>query len=311
METGHDIWAIILNFRGADMTKRCVASVLRSNVQPHILVVDNGSPEEEWKELQEAFRDRASVQATQTGTNLGYAGGMQWGIRLAAEIGPEFVWLLNNDCEVRPDSLGLLLREMLDHPDTGTCSGIVIHPKPPHNAGSTLDLIRGRVIPLNSTERMNLPRYEVDFVPGHAWLLRMSVIRRIGGLDCRLFLQGEEPDWCHRARMAGFRSIVIPAAAVDAQASATARRYPCELLYLGIRNTTWLVRRRASLLMRMLHYVVLVGFRLPKGAGGLLARGRLACMPWLLRGVWEGLARSPHWSDKPAAALRSRPATMV
>src|SRR5262249_35925987 len=157
-----------------------------------------------------------------TGSNLGYAGGMQWGIERALQADADFVWLLNNDSNPIPGSLGPLLQEMAQNPNTAACSGIIRHRREGwSHGGGSLDLIRGRLRNQYSELHQQAKRYKVDWVPGVAWLLRISVIQRIGGLDCRLFLYGEESDWCHRARSAGFDSVMVPAAELEALEGAT------------------------------------------------------------------------------------------
>lgn len=313
----NNVFAIVLNFRGADMTARCVASLLESVPSPYVLVVDNGSGSDEWAGLNRLLGDRRGVGLTGTGANLGYAGGMQWGILAALERSAEFVWLVNNDCLVYPGSLQPLLREMKEHSDTAACSGVVVHRNAARihfNAGSGLDVVWGRIRPvaLSRAQVQQLPRrYEVDFVAGSAWLLRASVIRDIGGLDCRLFLTGEEPDWCFRARGAGYKTVVVPESVVEAEVSATLGRFACEQLFFTTRNMTWNVRRQGSTWRVLLHHLLLLGYRLPRAVLGLLVRSNVRCIPWLLRGAWEGLFGSIERSEDPRAGLASRPATMA
>jgi GT2 family glycosyltransferase len=199
-------WIIVLNWKHARMTIKCVEGVLRAIRMAPVLIIDNGSGPGDWAKLTTTFEGHGQVQMMQTPGNLGYAGGMQWGIRRALQEGAEYIWLLNNDCSVTPGALTPLLIEMLEHPRTAACSGIIDHigsGRNWHHGGGQLDPLRGRIVNAYRPDWLPLPRYSVDFVPGVAWLLRSTVIREIGGLDCRLFLTGEEPDWCYRARTHG------------------------------------------------------------------------------------------------------------
>jgi GT2 family glycosyltransferase len=304
------VWAVVLNWNAWEMTMRCVRALLTRTKADIILVVDNGSVDEDFWALQRAVLSEERVHLSRTSSNLGYAGGMQWGIREALASGANLVWLVNNDCTVLEGSLEPLVREMEDHPETGACSGIVVHPDVPepgrYNAGARCDLVTGRVVPTSAPARAGLPRYPVGFVAGSAWLLRAAAIRVVGGLDCRLFLLGEEADWCFRARRAGFQSVVVPSSRAEAAVSATLARFPCETLYYSFRNMAWLARRHGTLTQTVPHACVLLFYRLPKKVASLLLRDQRRCVPLAVRGAWDGVARSAAWSDDPAAALGSR-----
>jgi GT2 family glycosyltransferase len=301
-------WGIVLNWRAAELTIRCVQS-LRVEPLQQILIVDNGSGPADWQLLTAQFEGVDGILLTDTGENLGYAGGMQWGIRVALKHGADFVWLINNDCTHLEGALAPLLQEMESHPQTAASCGITEHPSGAPlrlTAGGRLNKVWGHHVHLNSPELIRRSRYEVDYVGGHAWLLRASAIKRVGGLDCSLFLYGEEPDWCCRARMEGMRAVVVPRSRIRAEWSATARRFPCESAYYGARNKLWLVRRQASTWERLLHHALLLMFRLPKAIIGFIARRETRCVSLFLLGVWHGLTRPAHWSDQPAVAVANR-----
>jgi GT2 family glycosyltransferase len=58
----------------------------------------------------------------QTGANLGFAGGNNVGIRYALARGDcDYVWLLNNNTVVEPDSLSAMVRMEESHPKLGIC----------------------------------------------------------------------------------------------------------------------------------------------------------------------------------------------
>jgi GT2 family glycosyltransferase len=304
-----NVWAIVLNFKAADLTQRAVESLLLCEQLAQVLVLDNGSGGTDFNSLYFAFAKEPRVQVQSTHTNLGYAGGMQFGIQIANNEGAEFAWLVNNDCVVPTDALRPLLAEMAQHPLTGACSGIVMHPREsgvPPNGGSNYDFIRGKIRPVEEAQWRSAPRLEVDFVAGSAWLIRLATVRRAGGLDCRLFLLGEEPDWCLRAKRLGFSSVVVPTSHVEAEVSATLKRYPCESLYYGVRNSSWIVRRHGRLDQRLTYFVYAMTFRFPKALVGAFFKRRSQCLWLTLRGFADGLWRSCYWSDSPAAALSSR-----
>src|SRR5215213_2485085 len=100
------VFIIILNWNGWQDTLECLASLNGLAYSSYeIVVVDNGSTDESEIRIREA---RPDITLLQTGSNLGYAGGNNVGIRYALEQGAEYVWLLNNDTVVHPASLRTL-----------------------------------------------------------------------------------------------------------------------------------------------------------------------------------------------------------
>jgi hypothetical protein len=54
----------------------------------------------------------------------------------------------------------------------------------------------------------------VDWVAGACLCLSRAAYSQVGGLNEDLFMYGEEPDWCWRARCAGFATVWSDAARV-------------------------------------------------------------------------------------------------
>ncbi len=73
-----------------------------------ILVIDNASTDGT-KEYINNLIDDVKVKYFNTGSNLGGAGGFNYGIKKAVEIGCDYIWIMDDDCIVRDDSLTHLI----------------------------------------------------------------------------------------------------------------------------------------------------------------------------------------------------------
>ena len=72
--------------------------------------------------------NKDAVFLVQTGTNLGYAGGNNVGIRLALnQEDMQYVWILNNDTEVEPNSLLELVKRCKKDPGIGICGSRLVY----------------------------------------------------------------------------------------------------------------------------------------------------------------------------------------
>lgn len=98
---------IILNWNGFEDTRECLES-LRQLVYSNykVILVDNGSKDNEGVRLKEIFPD---LQLIQNSINRGFAGGNNDGIRLALQQGFDYIVNLNNDCLVEKDWLSNLV----------------------------------------------------------------------------------------------------------------------------------------------------------------------------------------------------------
>ena len=86
-----------------DETILCVESI-RGGVEGEkkIVIVDNFSPNGTIKGLREKYQDADDVDVLETGENLGFARGNNYGYAYAVrEYDPDFVVVMNNDMEIR------------------------------------------------------------------------------------------------------------------------------------------------------------------------------------------------------------------
>lgn len=233
------IFIVVLNWRGADDTIACLQSLLDlQGADFQIVVCDNGSADGSYERIREWLlahgdsheylrthplceltREQAeqlspmsppALYLVQTGANLGYSGGNNVGIRLAlTDPRTEFVWLLNNDTEVEPDSLLRLVERCRARPDIGICGSKLVY----HHDRSQIQGLGGLFNPwlatslhyqINQSSAVVHQDDEVDrhlsYIVGASLFLRASLLKDIGLLEERYFLYFEEIDLARRAR---------------------------------------------------------------------------------------------------------------
>ena len=272
--------AVTLNWNGAADTIACVQALLRSAQPLHqIVVCDNASRPESWQallglaellgpgrfasyaNLEQALAapERPLVVLVQTGANLGYAGGMNVGMRYAmADAGMSHCWVLNNDTEVHPDALGFLLARSGAEPRPGICGATLLlhHARDRVQAlgGASYQAWRARSAALGmGLQASQVPSDPADvearlaYVNGAAMLVRREFMERVGLMDERYFLYSEEHDWAYRGQLAGFALAWAPRAWVFHKHGATigtasSGGSPLSLFYL-YRNKLAFARR--------------------------------------------------------------------
>ncbi len=232
---------IILNWNGLDDTLACLASLEQLDYPAYqIVVVDNGSGDDSAKTIRAAH---PQVTVLETGDNLGYVGGNNIGLKHAQVTGTEYVLLLNNDTQVAPDFLRLLVEAAESDPAIGIAGPTIYYfdrPEVIWSAGGAIDWKRGSTWMLGLDEvdqgQFGQSLRRVDFVTGCALLIRMSAVNQVGLLNPQFFAYYEEVEWCVRVARAGFRIVHVPRAKVWHKISPSAQSASPTIHYYMTRN---------------------------------------------------------------------------
>jgi GT2 family glycosyltransferase len=206
---------VIVNFNTRDATIACLESVLREDIPGglEVVVVDNGSRDGSAAAIGAAFPSVVLVDAR---ANIGFARGVNRGV---AHSSGEFVLLLNPDTVVLPGSLALLVDGTLRPDgslDPSSCWGEpTLWSLTMFALGLSTAFKRSSVFDpesLGGWERDSLR--EVPIVTGCLLLVSRDEWDRLGGMNERFFLYGEDADFSMRARQAGLRPVVVPGAVI-------------------------------------------------------------------------------------------------
>jgi GT2 family glycosyltransferase len=215
---GGNIAAVVVHFGSPAETIGAVASLLNSSQPVSVVVVNNGSASQA-TEIHRAVDENGwtdQVTVVGAGQNRGFAGGVNEGVRHALAGSPQYVFLLNNDARVAPDTLDRLVQASRADPAFGVLSALVRYADWPDlvwSAGGRWSRWLGslREVRLTTSEHLQTV-VDVDVVAGCAMLIPRSTIDRIGLLDERYFMYYEDSDYCLRARAAGLKVGVVPSA---------------------------------------------------------------------------------------------------
>jgi GT2 family glycosyltransferase len=227
---------IVLNYNGQNCLPDCLTSLeALSYPDKEIIVVDNGSTDDS---LALAKRNFPQCIFIENKTNLGFAGGMNSGIRFAIERGADFLWLFNYDAVAKKESLSLLVEATMKHPMAGLLSPVITGQNGEiWFAKGRIDFLRMRAVHVpSSIEDIASDAYPSSFLTGCALFIKREVIEKIGFLDEGFFLYYEDADFCLRAAKAGFQSLVVPRARViHAEKSRKNSEKTYHLVYSGLR----------------------------------------------------------------------------
>jgi GT2 family glycosyltransferase len=210
---------VILHYGSVADTLACVASLEGCGYDNmRVLIVVNGSSEgTAWNEL--SVLERYTVLPLEH--NVGFAAGNNIGVRYAMQWNPVYLLLLNNDTEVEPGFLRLLVEALNTEHRSAAATGTIAY-DPERGivwfGGGNFQPWRGTCAcrhldrPL-STLRASTPEY-VRFLTGCALLVRAELFREAEVFDERFFLYFEDAELSLRLRRWGHQLLYVPAAKV-------------------------------------------------------------------------------------------------
>lgn len=251
MRSQPDISVITVNYNGLQDTWEMLASLQTHvhTVSYEIIVVDNGSRENEASLLQEHFPDITVIRSEK---NLGFAGGNNLGIR---EARGKYIFLLNNDTLVEDDSLHFLFDTLEHNPQAAAVSPKIKFSVAPRNiqyAGFTpitKYTLRNEGIGYNEPDegQYDIPS-STAFLHGAAMLVRREAIEKAGLMPEIYFLYYEEMDWCSRMSREGYQLLYDPRCTVyHKESSTTGADSPLKTYYLTRNRLLYAWRNRQGL----------------------------------------------------------------
>ncbi len=118
---------VVLNFNGWVETLTCIETILAQTYKKfHILLIDNGSADESLKKLS-AFEKEPKITFIKQPVNLGFAGGVNIGIRYAIKHNYSHAALVNNDALLTNDWLKNVMSAFKRDSSIGIAPGSLIH----------------------------------------------------------------------------------------------------------------------------------------------------------------------------------------
>lgn len=207
------IVAVAVTFNRAELVSRLVREAARGSVVPdEIVVIDNASTDDTVARLAALADLPTTVSVVSQTANTGGAGGFARGMQEALARGADLVWLMDDDGVPAPDCLELLLPHMDDHDFVGPA--VVTEGKEaqlcfPIRLPRSASVVR-RVEDLEAAADEGL----VDgiVIPFNGVLVTRDLIEKIGVVEAKYFIWGDDVEYLWRAQRAGARVATVTAA---------------------------------------------------------------------------------------------------
>lgn len=303
---------IVVNWNTPKLVLECLAALRRSDgIIWHLYLVDNASSDDSAEVFRLLGADVTFVQSPENG---GWTGGNNLGIRRALQDGHNYMFLLNSDAQVFPDTLSRLLEQAQTLP-TAILGPIQLSEDQQFYNFAEVGIIAATGLPeypnmiaLDSPSATAIKELQpTAYVRGSGMLVSRAQIEQLGLFDDRYYLNYDDTDFCARARAAGMPVLMVKAARLIHATSGSIGGQESPLnKYFMTRNALLFARFHSSHRQRVGNWIAIVR----SGLSDTGQKGRLRRLATLLfgsdprlkafrRGVFDFLVG--RFGDCPAA----------
>jgi GT2 family glycosyltransferase len=213
-----ELSVIIVNWNGAEFVGKCLKSVFESTFNKlwEVIVVDNNSSDKSV----EIIKQFPQVIAIENKENVGFGAANNQALKQATG---KFVFLLNPDVQIFPDSMEKLVKKIEESEKIAIVAPQLVNEDGslqreighfPGLADSIFVLLKLHRLPFFKDlvyPKVDYSReQEAEHLMGSALLIRREVLDSIGVFDERFFLWFEETDLEKRIKDAGWKLIYYP-----------------------------------------------------------------------------------------------------
>jgi len=233
-----EVSIIILNWNQPELTVNCVKSVLKQDYRDfEILLVDNGSEDNSLEIFRKEFKENKKIRILETGKNLGYAGGNNFGVKNSKG---KYVVILNNDTIVEKNWLRELVNGIKNEKEIGAVSSLEIRENQEERDWSknplTLSLVGYPVeFKYKDLEKENL--LPIFVIVGCSFIYKKNLISK--PFDPEYFIYNEEIYLAWLLNLKGYKNKIATNSKVHHLLSMTRKsnkRIDRYFIFLGERN---------------------------------------------------------------------------
>jgi GT2 family glycosyltransferase len=261
-----------------------------------ILVCDMGSAVDPSSRIEMANYPNTRVLRSEK--NLGFTGGNNWGIRQAKG---DYIFIVNNDTEVTPDLLGVLLEPFYSDATIGvTCPKIRFFSQPEmiQYAGfNPINTLTGRTTAVGSKEidngQCDVSGY-THGAHGCAMLVSREVIDKVGIFPENFFIYYEEWDWSARILKAGYHIYYQAKGLIYHKESVTMGKQSAIKVYYHTRNRILYMRRNTKWNQFAVFITFFVLFSAPKAVVTYVVKRQFGHLKSFVKGATWNLGASKY-----------------
>ena len=204
------LFVVIVTYNSMKWIDNCLKSIIHSTIKSNIIIIDNNSSDETVRFIKTKYPQITIIESK---TNYGFGKANNIGIKLALNKGAEFIYLLNQDAWVEPNTFEGLIKILEINKDYG-----IVSPMQYNGEGTALDYnFQYLLSPKNSNNLLNdiilnvtNDIYPVKSVMDAHWMINTKEIQEVGGFMPLFFHYGEDNNLIHRMNYHNWKVGIAP-----------------------------------------------------------------------------------------------------
>ena len=204
------VFSIVVTYNGKKWADKCFRSLESSDYNTNVIAIDNDSSDGTPEYLSLKY---PGVDVIKLDSNIGFGRANNIGIQRALKQGADFIFLLNQDAWIEPDTLQILLNEINAAIDIDLLS-----PMHFNGSGTALDFQFSRYLdPVRCPGlisdlclRRTKSVYKISDVNAAAWFMSREMVEKVGLFDEQFFIYGEDDNYRDRVHYEGFHIGITP-----------------------------------------------------------------------------------------------------
>lgn len=115
-ENNKKVTTVVVTYNRKELLRENISALKKQKYKDNkVIIVDNASTDGTYDYIKDELNE--NVLYFNTGVNLGGAGGFNFGIKKAVQLGCDYVWIMDDDCIVQEESLTELVKFAKDKQD--------------------------------------------------------------------------------------------------------------------------------------------------------------------------------------------------
>ena len=219
--------AIVVNYNSGLWLERCVESILSSDYDVDLYVVDNASSDDSLHKIKSISHDLEKLHLIENLDNLGFAKANNIVLNTTSA---DYYVLINPDCIIEKETIGFLVDQMQLDQQVGLAGVRILNedgtpqktskrrfPTPENTLVRVLGLSKlfknkekysdfdyGDKFEATEISNHNNKQF-VEAISGAFMMVSSDALNHVGGLDEGYFMHCEDLDWCKRFWLHGYK----------------------------------------------------------------------------------------------------------
>ena len=290
---------IIINWNTYQLTFNCLKSLEECTYKNKtFFFVDNGSKDGSGDRIALEFPE---INYIKNKKNEGFTGANNKALKVILQQNFDYVLLLNNDTEVKPNFLSLLEASMDSDKNLAATQPLILdfpNKNTIWSAGGSFNTF----FCFFKTKYKGIiykPKLKIEtstqWISGCCILVKIAVIKKVGLLDDRFFAYFEDADWSIRMTNLGYKLGVVPKSIIYHHTSGSTKKNNTSnegnlspyAHYLNVRNHIYLIKKHTF--FNSIGSCIYQILKITSYSIYFILRGRFEKFKMVWRGVLDGI----------------------